>query len=71
MAFAPFTVLSNEALELLLKLLVMKNLKNLKGVKELSKDEQKQITGGGFCDDFLWCRNCLTHEECHLVEKQQ
>ncbi len=49
----------------------MKTLKKLKGVKELSKTEQKQITGGGNCDDLLWCRNCLTHEGCHLVEKQQ
>ena len=47
----------------------MKTLKDLKGVKELSKDEQKQIAGGGNCSDFMWCRNCLTHENCHLVNK--
>jgi len=33
----------------------MKNLKELKGVKLLSKNEQKAITGGYACVDNVWC----------------
>lgn len=41
----------------------MKNLKDLKGVKELSKSEQKFITGGLACEESAECL-VLGHNIC-------
>ncbi|NVO08699.1 MAG: hypothetical protein HXX16_01930 [Bacteroidales bacterium] len=42
----------------------MKNLKELKGVKVLSKEEQKKISGGDRRPECLWNAAAQCYENC-------